>query len=627
MRKFFQKISFIQQVNWQLLGLLVFAVITYIPTFNNGFTNWDDMDQVTNNPDITSLTLHNIKIIFTSFYVGMYQPLATLCFSMIYKIFALNAIAYHSFSLILHLINIFLVYRLIKKITLRNEIILAVTFLFALNPLQVEAVAWVSATSTLIFSMLYLMSLNLYFDFIKDKSSNKKYYYSLIIFLLALLSKSAAVTLPLILLLFDYFINSKISKKDILNKIPFFALSIAFGILTIIARQQSGHIINIAKYYNFFDRILFIFYSLGFYLFNVFLPFKMSAFHPYPNKIGSLLPFIFYLIPVFLFLITVFLIKQKRNKKEIIFGVLFFLFSISVMIELIPVGIQIVKERYTYLPCIGIYFAFFIFIFSLFEKYKKFILIGIVLISLSFSALSFIRTKTWNDSYSLWNDVINKYPKCSAAFINRGNANVVDGNYDKAINDLNKAILLEPTAADAYMNRAIAKSKSNDMFGAIKDYDKAITIGPIDDKMYAERAVLKSGIQDISGATEDITSAIKLNPSKEKYYNQRGIYYGMTASFENAKSDFSKAIELNNEYADAWSNRGFAKLNLADFDGAISDITIAINKNPSEARSFYMRGMAYVQANKKNEACADFQKAYNLGMTEASAEIEKICNK
>ena len=625
MFKVYKSNIFAQQTKWQLLIIYIFAVATYIPTFFNDFTNWDDLYQVTNNPDITSLSLHNIKVIFSKFYVGMYQPLATLGFAVIYKFFELKAIAYHSFSLMLHLINIFLVYSLIKKITNLKEIIFGVAILFALNPLQVEAVAWISATSTLIFSLFYLLSLIFYFDFIKNKRSNKKYYYSLIIFLLALLSKSAAVTLPLILLLFDYFINSNISKKDILNKIPFFALSIAFGILTIIGRKEAGHIFEITKYYNFFDRILFIFYSIGFYFYNIFLPFKMSAFHPYPNKTGGLLPFVFYLIPIFLILITVFLIKTKRNKKEILFGIIFFLLSISVMIELIPVGTQIVKERYIYLPCIGIYFAFFTFIFSVSDRNKKYFFIGIILISLVFSALSFIRTKTWNDSYSLWNDVINKYPKCSAAFINRGNANVVDGNYDNAINDLNKAILLEPTAADAYMNRAIAKSKSNDMFGAIKDYDKAISIGPIDDKMYAERAVLKSGIQDISGATEDITSAIKLNPSKEKYYNQRGIYYGMTASFENAKSDFSKAIELNNDYADAWSNRGFAKLNLADFDGAISDITIAINKNPSEARSFYMRGMAYAQANKKNEACSDFQKAYNLGMTEASAEIEKTC--
>ena len=629
MRKSFQPRTILPFINGKLLAVFILTIIAFLPTFFNGFTNWDDLDQVTQNPDITSLSIHNLKIIFSSFYVGMYQPLTTFCFAIIFKFFGLKAAVFHTFSLLLHLFNIILVYQVLKKITDKKEILIAVTLFFAINPLQTEAVAWVSATSTLMYSMFYLLSVNAYILFAKDKNTNNQYYFSLLFFLAALLSKSAAVTLPIVLLLSDYFLFSKITKKNILNKMPFFILSIIFGIITIIARQEASHIIDITKYYSIFDRILFIFYSLTFYIYAVFTPFKMSAFHAYPNNTGAL-PIIYYLMPLFLIAIIIFLIKIKENKKEILFGFLFFLFSIFVMIELIPVGLQIVKERYTYISCIGLYFAFFTFLFSVIsknEKLKKIITYGIVLLSLVFIFSSFIRTLTWKDSFSLWNDVIKKYPDCSAAYINRGNANVIDEKYENAIIDLSKAIALEPKAADAFIDRAIAKSKSNDLFGALTDYNIAISIGPADDKMYAERAVLKSGTYDIAGSIDDISLAIGLNPGKEKYYNQRGIYFGMTGSFEKAKNDFTKAIELNPDYPDAWSNKGYAELNLADFQGAISDLTIALNKNSSEARTFYLRGMAYLQIKKENEACSDFRKAYDMGMTEAGAEIEKNCGK
>ncbi len=614
----------------RLIFIFVLVLIAYFPTFFNGFTNWDDLKQVTENADITSLAFNHIKIFFSSFYVGMYQPFATLCFAVIFKFFGLKALAYHLFSLLLHLINILLVYIIVKKLTEKAEIVFFVTLLFAVNPMQTEAVAWVSATSTLLYSMFFLMAANVYLSFIKSERKNKSYFISLIFFMFALLSKSAAVTLPLILLLFDYYSHSKISKKDLINKIPFFALSVIFGIVTIIARKEVGHIINITKYYSIFERALLISYSLSYYIINVFLPIKMSAFHPYPDKPEGLLPIMYYIAPLFLIVLTILLIKAKRFRKEIILGILFFLFSISVMIELIPVGIQLVKDRYTYIPCIGLYFLLLSLLFVVFEKkgkIKHYIRYGIIALAMIFTVSSSARTQTWKNSFYLWNDVIKKYPTCSAAYINRGNAFIEMGNYDRAIIDLDKAIEFEPNAADAYMNRAIAKSRMDDIYGAIKDYNKAISIGPVNDKMFMERAALKSGVQDITGAIDDISQAIKLNPHDKKYYNQRGIFYGMNSLFKNAVADFTSAIEIDKEYPDAWSNRGYAKVSIYDYNGAIEDLTTAIKINPKSAQTYYVRGIAESQADQNDISCADFRKAYELGWTAAEDKIKQICGK
>lgn len=492
--------------------------------------------------------------------------------------------------------------------------------------MQVESVAWVSATSTVLYTAFYLSAAIVYLQF-TEKKSKGNYFLSLVLFLFALLSKSAAVTLPLILLLFDRYLCGTIKKRDLFNKIPFFLLSIAFGIVTIYARQQSGHIVDISKYYNVIDKLFFIIYSFSFYVISNILPLKLSAFHPYPEKTGNALPFIYYVAPLFLMFIVFIIYKIKSYRKELFFGFLFFIMTIIVMIEIIPVGVQIVKERYTYISCLGLYFILSMIIVKLSEKRNlpKIITLTVIVAGIVFSYASYSRVLTWKNSYTLWDDVIKKYPKCSVAYINRGNAYVMDEKYKQAINDYNKAILIEPSAVDAYIDRAIVKSIQKDITGAIEDYNKAIFIGPADDKMYSERALLKLEMQNITGAIEDFSNAIKINPTIEKYYNQRGIAYGMAGKYLESIVDFTKAIELNADYADAYSNRGYAEMNLLQNDKAIKDLTSAIEKNPSEARSYYIRGLAYKQMENSEEACADMKKAYKLGFTAAAEEIGKVC--
>jgi protein O-mannosyl-transferase len=612
-------------VRWLVL-VFSLALIAFLPTFINGFTNWDDIDQVTGNTDIQMLSFAAIKKMFTSFYVGMYQPLTTFFYSLIYKLGKLNATWFHAWSMLLHLLNIFLVYLLIFKITKKKTLAIITSLFFAVSPMQTEAIAWVSAMSTLLFTAFFLSSAIIYLQF-TETNSWKKYLVSFVLFLFALLSKSAAVTLPLLLLLFDYYLKGKIKKHDLLNKIPFLILAIVFGIITIYARSQSGHIVDMSKYYNAFDKPFLISYSLSYYIVSDLLPLKLSAFHPYPSKTGNFLPLLYYIAPLFLLIIVFFIYKIKSLRKELLFGFLFFAITIAVMIEIIPVGIQIVKERYTYVSCIGLYFIISWIAVKITEKYgfKKIVTLFIVLAGLGFSLISFSRTRSWKDSYTLWDDVIKKYPECSAAYINRGNAFVTDEKYEKAISDFNKAIKYEPTAADAYINRAIAKSNTGEYQDAVYDYDKAIAIGPADDKMYSERAILKLGTEDMEGALEDLSSAIELNPSNDKYYNQRGIIYGMTGKYTEAIADFTKAIELSPEYADAYSNRGYAEINLLQNEDAILDLTIAIEKKPMEARAYYLRGIAYEQDNQSDSACTDLKKAYDLGFTAASEEIEKVC--
>lgn len=576
-----------------LCVLIILVVIAYSPAFFNGFTTWDDDLQVTDNADITSLSFHNIKTFFSSFYVGMYQPMTTFCFAVIYKMFGLNAVGFHSFSLLLHLINIILVYKLMEKISDKKEIIWGLTLLFSVNPLQTEAVAWVSATSTLLYTMFFLLSLNFYIKHTRTENSNKNYFTSLLLFLMALFSKSAAVTLPLIMLLYDYFYRKKMFTKDLLNKIPFFALSLLFGIITIIGRAGS-HNMDVSEYYSFFDRILFLIYSLMFYIISAFVPFSLSAFHPYPGKSGVWLPAVYYIMPIALGVIVILLIKVKKHKREILFGALFFLLCISVMAEFVPfMKVPIVKERYNYLPCIGLYFSFFTFLFTYTEKrmkWKKFFKHAILILAAIFLFLSFARMQTWKNDLTLWNNVIKKYPDLYFAYYNRGTFYFYQGNYKKAVPDYLEAVKLNPDCTEAYTNLGVS---------------------------YKEQGFLDEAI-------DFFTRAIKLKPDYQ-IYNNRGGAFGAKGLYAEAITDFNKAIELNPKQTNAYIFRGVTYGNMGLYDKAISDFSKAINYNQSCGEAYYNRSVAYYAMGRHDSACLDCKTAAKLGYADANNYLAEFC--
>ena len=607
--------------------LLAAVVLVYVQSLFNGFTNWDDIEQITENPDIAAFSLQNIKKIFTSFYVGMYQPVTTLSFALIHLVAGLKPWAYHLFGILLHVCNVFMVFLFVNKISRNKMLSFFVATLFALAPVQTEAVAWASATSTLLFSFFMLLSLLQYQEF-RESNKRRGYLLSFLFFLLSLLSKSAAVILPLLIILLDFRWDGKIVLKKLINKIPFLILSVIFGVITVIARQESGHIVSITQYFSVFNRVVLVLYSLAFYIVSPLLPLKLSAFHPYPVQIAGTLPFWYYLAPLFLAGLIIFVRYAKKNKREYVFGFLFFLLNLIVVLELIPVGVQVVKERYMYLASVGLFYNFGILLLSLQSKkpkYKNSLLVVGIALFFVFSIATSFRIHTWKDSFALWNDVISKYPKTSAAYINRGNAYTVNNDFEKAIQDYTSAIACEPKAADAYANRAVALCKLGYFNDAIGDYDKAIVISPNNVDMYAERAALKSGINDLEGAAEDLTKAILLKPKDEKLYNKRGILMGMSGFFEKAQADFDKAILLNPEYVDALSNRGYLYLNTGRYSEAIIDLNKSLALNSESAKTFYIRGMAYNALGESNLACSDFNKARSLGMAEASEMIDKVC--
>ena len=220
-------------LKWGLpLIAIVITGIAFCPSLINGWTNWDDEVYVLNNENIREFSWSQIKYWFTEYHHGNYHPLTMISYMVEYSIAELDPIIYHLTNYLLHLLNTGLVFFFIFKLIARKDVALITAILFGVHPMHVESVAWISERKDLLYTAFYLGSILVYLSY-KQSPDWKKYNIILLLFLGSLLSKSAAVVLPVVLLLIDYFQERKLTKRLLLEKIPLFVLSIVFGILAI----------------------------------------------------------------------------------------------------------------------------------------------------------------------------------------------------------------------------------------------------------------------------------------------------------------------------------------------------------------------------------------------------------
>lgn len=567
-----------------LLLIFFLSLIAFFPGLNNDFTHLDDQVQVVENTNLQSLDWQNIKAIFSSTSVGMYQPISSFLYAITYQFNGANAFSFHLLSLLFHLLNIFLVFTLLQKLKLEKAKALLLTAIFALHPMQVESVSWVSAFSNLIFSYFYLLALIKYRDFQLQKRG-KQIALTLLFFILALLSKSSAVTLPLALLALDYFEKQKITFKDWLNKLPFFALSIVFGLITVFSRESAGHLSDLSVQFDWFDRLFLISYSVFFYPLKWLFPFELSAFYPYPELSNGFLPWIYYASSIVLLAVFWMLWKQ-RKRTYLILGSLFYLFSISVVLQIIPVGNQLTTDRYIYLPMLGLLLIVYELTQSIpIKKLLPFFAVWAILLLVA----SHQRTKIWANDQLIWEDVIDKHPKVAQAHNNLGSYLLQKGQAQKAFKHFNQAVQLKPYYADALSNRG---------------------------NLYSQQGNTQKALQDFN-------EAIKHRPHADAYFNRANEYVRL-GELQKAITDYSESAALNAS-PDTYTNWAYALLQLKKVSEAEDKLQKALQLNPQFAQAHFLSGMLAQQQNEMTKACVHFQKAAQQNHSQAKQAMGRFC--
>ena len=262
-----------------IAGITFFA---FSPSLRNGFTNWDDEGYVVDNPDIKGCTLHNVVKVFSSTYVGNYQPLTMLSYMAEYRFFKLNPLVYHCTNLLLHILNCLLVFALIYGLSGKQLTSLLVALLFAVHPLRVESVAWIAERKDVLSALFYFLSLLSYLRYVK-KTGRKFYGFCLLSLALSLLSKPVAVSQPFILVLIDYLINRKVDKRNLVEKTPFFAVAVVFAGITLLTQKSQGTVLEYSSL-STITRVCAPFYGMVFYVVKSIIPIHLSALYPFHHQ-------------------------------------------------------------------------------------------------------------------------------------------------------------------------------------------------------------------------------------------------------------------------------------------------------------------------------------------------------
>lgn len=596
--------------------LLLLTIIVYSDSLRNGFTNWDDDRHITLNNDIKNISLQNIKTIFSTSYVGMYHPLTTLSFAVEYSIFGLSAPAFHTTNLLLHLLNILLIYFLVLWLLKSHKATFFTAFIMALHPMHVESVCWITERKDLLYALFFISALIVYIKYIKDTSKIRNLILVLILFILSLLSKSAAVVLPVVMLLIDWFSQRKITVKILLEKVPFFLFSILFGVISIYSQKVQNITYDAEQTYHVIDKIFLVSYSLTFYLINFFLPFNLSVFHAFPIKVDGYLPVACYLSFGFIVILIYSTYKFLRKSREIIFGLSFFLICVFLVLQVIQIGYTVVGERYTYLPYVGLAIAVFYFgenmLLSKMKKYKLYLKSIFAIYGLLLCSLTFSRNAVWKDNNSLWSDAISHDNSCSFAYYNRASANFAVKDFQKALTDYNMALKNNIKDADSYNNRGLCKYMLNDLTGAISDYDKAIKINSKSTEFYINRANAKDKLKDFKSAIEDYTKSIHLNSLSADIYYYRGLSKISFGDAEGAIKDFESALKINPKNVEVYKSIGSLKIDMNDKIGALEAYSKVLDLSQSDADTYNNRGNLKYDLNNKNGALDDYTMAIKL---------------
>jgi tetratricopeptide (TPR) repeat protein len=588
-----------------ILSALLLLIVTFAalsPSLIASFSNWDDQIMITQNTKIMSMSWKSIKVWFTTFHERLYHPLVLMSYAVEYHFFKFDARVYHATNLVLHLLNTLFVFWFVYLISKKNLIALITALLFGIHPMHVESVIWLPERKDVLYSFFFLGSLISYLYFLKDKKRNF-YYLCMFLFTLSFLSKSMAMTLPFILLLCDYLLKVKIDRKNLIDKVPFFALSFLFAFITVMGHYEPG-VEGREFSFSLIGNIVSACQNIVFYLIKLVLPFKLSCIYPPPSQMQNIPQVIFFLAPVIVIALIALMFWSGKYSRIGIFGGLFFLVTVAPVSQILPVGLRIPADRYTYIPYIGFFYIFAECFALAYEKYDKKLLMGLLsALFLVLFILSFQRALVWRKSTVLWDDVIRNYKNIPIAYFNRADEYFLrTGYHDKALAD---NAIGEPDKAIAY-------------------YDQALKINPYYVKAWYNRGIIYLNRGEFDKAISDFSRTINLRPNYADALNRRGGTYFKMENFEKAYIDFSQAIRADPNYADAYYNRGLTCFKMGNFEKAYIDFSQAIQADPTNADAYYDRAAVSTWRGDAASALSDVLKAQSLGKKVDQQVIDKL---
>jgi len=588
--------------------LILAAVIVYFSSLSNGLVFFDDDKAILYNHALQNPTLYKF---FTGQNLGMYAPVSWIAYWIGSFISGKEADGYHLLSLIFHAISGCLVFSIILHLTRRSWLAFFVALLFVVHPIQVEAVSWAAALSTALFALFYLGAYRAYLQYTAtERPSYGWLLLSYFLFTASVLSKSAAVTLPVLLIATDFLFHRDRMKNLWKDKIFYFIVALWFGYKTFLTRQAEGHNIEtVSAIFGLSDRFFMVCQTLLFYPAKLLAPFGFSIAYPF-DKTNGAWNWAYYAAPAALLGIAVLVWKTARHHREVLYGLALYLIPLAVMLPLRTVGsFELRSDRYAYVSCVGI----FLLLGLLLEKTTAAIRVAMTIgISMILAFLAFEQTTVWKDGVQLFENCVEKVPQSSLCQCNLAYNELIRSDFQNSAEHYSEALRLDPKLVEAFNGRGQAYLNLKKPTEALDDFTKAVQAGISSPKLFFNKGKCLVLLNRAIEAIPDLTKSLELEPNNAEAFYLRGFAQEKNNAPELAIKDYGQAILLNPSGIEPYVNRGLLHYKKQAYQQAVDDYTAAININPNIAMVFNNRANAYLNIGQKNKALADVEQALKI---------------
>lgn len=593
-----------------LIIALVATFLAFSGTFSNDFVNWDDDLNILDNKNLNGFTAENIGRIFHPEHgriIGNYNPLPIFTFTIQKAIWGLNPAVFHGTNLLLHLLCVFFVFLLGRRLGLSAMGAGLLALLFGIHPMRVESVAWATERKDVLFASFYFGAMLTYTRYLTDKG-RKWFVYTIVLFSFSLFSKIQAVSLPLSLLALDYWYKRPLNLKIVLEKAPFFIFSLLFGLMGIYFLGNDGSLEDVTGF-GLFDRLLVGAYSYMVYLIKLVFPYELSPLYPYPAKLSTM----FYIAPVgVLAVIGGFVYAWKKEWRVVVFGLAFFTFNIMFLLQILAAGQGFIADRFTYVAYLGLFFIVaygFDFILKNKEKSKTLLYGVMAAVLLLFSVMTFKQVKVWENGLILWTTVTKYYPKTTTPYINMGHYWRDRNDKQKALQYYNEAIDLKANKGTIYNSRGKILLESGRSEAALEDFTKGVTFSPEVGEIHINQGAAYGSLGQYDKALISINKGLALDPENANGYKNRSLLFFLKKDYKNALQDFDNYLNIEPRNANIWQERGQILNIMGDYKNAVLSFNKALEYNPNLKEAYQGRAKAHQNLGNTAAANADLKKA------------------
>ena len=598
--------------------IIAACLLAYMPAMCADFV-WDDDRYVTNN-ELLAAPDGLWRIWFTADSPSQYFPLTYTSFRLEYDLWKLNPTGYHITNIILHTANVLLVWVLLRRLAIPGSWFAAA--IFALHPVHVESVAWISERKNVLMVFFAVLSILSWVDFAershKFRPSRHFYILSLLFYIFALAAKSTACTVPVALLLVLWLKNIPVSWKRWLQIVPFLLLGLASGLLAVWWELHHQGTKFARLDLNLIDRFLIAGRALWFYIAKLLWPVNL-AFSYSQWKIDATDPLQYGWLAACCAVAFALWYWRKKVGRGTIAAIVFFAATLSPVIGFISLYTFVytyVADHYQYFASIGpiaLVAAIGSRVTSKLDKQGKGIakiIAGVLLVTLG--TLTWRQCRVYKDEETLYRDVLLKNPSSWMAYNNLGSVYSNFGHYEDAIEVYKQAIRIKPDFAIAYVGLGAVYSKLDRDEDAIEAHKKAIRINP----NYATARYNLGAIYDKLGryqeAIEAYKQAIRIKPDYADAYYNLGVIYGKLGHYQEAIESYKQTIKIKPDDAAAYNNLGDVCNNLDRYEDAIEAYKQAVRIKPDLAEAHCSLGFTYGKLGRHKEAIIAFKQAIEL---------------